>query len=35
MKHIGTDKENQGNDFVAGEELTAEQPQEDEDAADD
>lgn len=35
MKHIGTDKENQGSDFVEGEELLTDQPEEDDDAADD
>lgn len=35
MKHIGTDKENQGADFVEGEELLTDQPEEDDDAADD
>lgn len=34
MKHIGTDKENQGDDFVEGEELLTEREEEDEDASD-
>lgn len=35
MKHIGTDKENQGDDFVEGEKLLTDQPEEDDDAPDD